>query len=632
MKAKSITALTLALFVTVTTCFSLSTSAEEEITVPVTYDPISILNTAAGNYGIGGSSFTAGSTGTAVFNDVFSLKAEGTQTLTPDSTELTEVAVVDVTYNNTIQFRSDALTAPRAWVEIFEYESGKPATRALWWSCGETWYYQSPVLVFTAPVSGKYDISANEGFTKVKMTPSAVRDCVPAYKDSKVTFEIMKGETVLGSAAVSVSDSEKDFPNVTGVELVAGETIAFRVTAPAEFANGCWYGTNIEAVPMITLTEINKANVAPTLSVSPADTVTLVDQAVTLNLDAKDPNGDKITVTQSVEAAHGKVTVDLDAGTATYTPDKGYVGDDTFTLKANDGELDSEALTIHIKVCKSISAAVADIKANMEYFYEEPQGLDWLDIDQTLCNWQWQVAYDGLLGTNAQGWRVAEMAMWNQWGIALAHTDSPSMHITENDQLLLNCDKPFGLNAKGGLTFVAPEDGLYLLTHTDVMETLGLDEWRVNTPDQVPAGDRYTTPVYVSITKDNKIVWPANGQPLKLDPNDPENISVDFPDVETAMKKGDSLRIVVEMDDTCKSWMNRIFCDPVVYNIGNYDAAKDLNVVGGETGDNTEDNGDSGNEENQDKPNPGTGFVFPISMIAMGAMSLAAAVATKKRK
>ncbi|MBQ5840564.1 MAG: hypothetical protein IIW40_01265 [Clostridia bacterium] len=175
-------------------------------------------------------------------------------------------------------------------------------------------------------------------------------------------------------------------------------------------------------------------------------------------------------------------------------------------------------------------------------------------------------------------------------------------------------------------------------------------------PDSVAAGDRYTTPVYVSITKDNKIVWPTDGKALKLDPNDKENFRVDFPEVVTAMKKGDSLRIVVEMDDECTGWMNRVWCDPVVYNVGAYDAAKDLNPNGSEEkkdeedqdrddngsigGDNSGDATIGGNTDDADKPvkgdetpeSPATGHGFPVALAVLGAMSAAAVVFTKKQK
>jgi len=660
--------ISIALLMMVTTCFSFSAMAEEETTTAVVYDPVASLNTAAGDLGIGGANHVNGTVGTITYDSVFSLAgADTTEWKHPDQNiDLNKMKVESDAWNNALcfypadyQYDGTTYSMTNGYIKILEYTKDDPASRALWWACGEDWYCQKVMLTFTAPESGKYDIGASSNFPNVTLTNNALGGISDANADKEITLAIKKGDEVLASVGVSKNATSKAFPALSDVELSAGETITFCVSAPAEL-RATWWGTVIEAVPVVTLKEIDKANVAPTLTVEKTDVATLIDNAVTLKLTAFDANSDAITVSQTVEAANGNVTVDLTAGTLSYTPKAGFVGEDTFALKATDGELESEIVTVKVGVYKGISAAVAAIKANMAYFYEKPQGGDWLDIDQTICDWQWQVAYDGLLGTNEQGWRVGEMAMYNQWGITLAHTDSPAMNITEHDILLLNCDKPIGLNAKGGLTYVAPEDGLYKLTHTDVMATIGLDEWRVLNPESVWEGDRYTTPVYVSITKDNKIVWPADGKPLKLDPNDKENFRVEFPEVITAMKKGDSLRIVVEMDDECKSWMNRVWCDPVVYNVGDYDAAKDLNPSdagdnnqpgddndqpGGDNnqpgGDNNQPGGDSdqpaddNDNESTDKEEnvivPDTGDAFPIAMMVLFALFTVALAFTAKK-
>lgn len=575
MKARAPLALFLSVLMAAFTGFSLHAAAtdEELPALPITYDSLAALSEAAGEYAIGGSGFVKDAVGEADFSGPYAVLAQKSETKI-ETEKLSSVVVVDTEYNNRVRFKG---TQERAWIDIFEYTKGDETSRALWWTCGESWYNMIPILQFTAPESGTYDIGANEYFPNIGMTDSAIRDCAQEYKDSKVTFQVLKnGKEVLSSCTFSVNDPEKEFPAVEDVELMAGETIVFRATVEQAFVDACWYGTNFEAVPSITLTERLQGNVAPVLSADQSEASTLVGEAVTLAFTASDGNGDALTVTAKTEAQHGEVAIDAQAGTVTYTPDEGFAGDDSFALVANDGALDSNELLFSVSVYKSISDAIEAIKENVAYFYEEPQGSDWLDMDQSLCAWQWQVYYDGLLGLNEQGWRLAEMAIWDQWGITLAHTDAPAMNITETDQLLLNCDKPFGLNAKGALTFVAPEDGLYRLTCSDALTTLGLDKWF--TPSgEGPESDRYTTPVYVSITKDNKIVWPENGEPLKLDPTNAEALTVDFPTIETAMKQGDSLRIVVQMDENCKSWMNRVLCAPVVYGIGDYDESKDLN-------------------------------------------------------
>ena len=80
------------------------------------------------------------------------------------------------------------------------------------------------------------------------------------------------------------------------------------------------------------------------------------NQAITLNkntqqsitLTATDPNNDPLTYTVVTQPAHGTLT-----GTApnlNYNPDTDYVGDDSFTFKANDGTVDSNTATVSITV------------------------------------------------------------------------------------------------------------------------------------------------------------------------------------------------------------------------------------------------------------------------------------------
>lgn len=67
-----------------------------------------------------------------------------------------------------------------------------------------------------------------------------------------------------------------------------------------------------------------------------------------LTLNASDPDGDALTYTIVTPPAHGKLS-----GTApdlTYTPDKDYPGDDSFTYKVNDGSEDSNIATVSIDI------------------------------------------------------------------------------------------------------------------------------------------------------------------------------------------------------------------------------------------------------------------------------------------
>jgi hypothetical protein len=53
------------------------------------------------------------------------------------------------------------------------------------------------------------------------------------------------------------------------------------------------------------------------------------------------------------DVQNGTLTLNAD-GTFTYTPDAGFEGEDSFTFKANDGELDSNVATFTITVAEEV--------------------------------------------------------------------------------------------------------------------------------------------------------------------------------------------------------------------------------------------------------------------------------------
>jgi len=85
---------------------------------------------------------------------------------------------------------------------------------------------------------------------------------------------------------------------------------------------------------------------------------TTKDTPVRIQLRADDPDGDQMTCEIVKEPDHGEVSVDPSpyvgpddsSFIATYTPDTGYVGEDNFTFKANDGQADSNIAEVRITV------------------------------------------------------------------------------------------------------------------------------------------------------------------------------------------------------------------------------------------------------------------------------------------
>ncbi len=72
-----------------------------------------------------------------------------------------------------------------------------------------------------------------------------------------------------------------------------------------------------------------------------------------------DPNADPLSVTSTAGAAHGTATAHPN-GTITYTPDRGYLGDDSFTYRIGDGHGGTDTATVSVTVANGSPTAVAD--------------------------------------------------------------------------------------------------------------------------------------------------------------------------------------------------------------------------------------------------------------------------------
>lgn len=75
------------------------------------------------------------------------------------------------------------------------------------------------------------------------------------------------------------------------------------------------------------------------------------DTPAAFQLSCADPDDNTLTYSRVGFPAHGSVTVSLSTGQATYTPDTGYEGADSFTFKARDStSLESRTATIDLAV------------------------------------------------------------------------------------------------------------------------------------------------------------------------------------------------------------------------------------------------------------------------------------------
>jgi VCBS repeat-containing protein/predicted outer membrane repeat protein len=239
-----------------------------------------------------------------------------------------------------------------------------PTTGVFTWTPSEA---QGPgVYPVTVRVADNGTPSMSD-FETIEITVNEVNDAPVAVDDSYSTDE----DTPLVVDAPGVLDNDTDPENGTLTAvlnlgpahgdltfLVDGSfvytpTLDYNGTDTFTYhANDGELNSNIATVT-ITINPINDAPVAV------ADSYT-VGQDATLDVDAPgvlsndtDPEDDELTAVLDQDPQHGLLELD-ESGAFTYVPDPGYFGTDTFTYHANDGELDSNTVTVTISIVRTL--------------------------------------------------------------------------------------------------------------------------------------------------------------------------------------------------------------------------------------------------------------------------------------
>jgi VCBS repeat-containing protein len=216
------------------------------------------------------------------------------------------------------------------------------------------------------------DSKTDSNVATATITISAVNDAPVATADSYSTSE----DTVLNVTAPGVLDNvtDADGDNLTAIKVsnpshgsvTLNSNGSFTYT-PASNYNGTdsfTYKANDSkadsntATVTITISAVNDAPVAiaDTYSTS-KDTVLNVAAPGVLGNDT-DVEGSALTANKVTNPSHGTVTLNSN-GSFTYTPATGYIGTDSFTYRARDGQAYSNTVAVTITINDSNNPPVA---------------------------------------------------------------------------------------------------------------------------------------------------------------------------------------------------------------------------------------------------------------------------------
>ncbi|WP_433811988.1 Ig-like domain-containing protein [Flavobacterium johnsoniae] len=310
--------------------------------------------------------------------DEYTVAEDNTVTLTPlnNDTDVEGDTLSIVSINGTtLTGSAQVITVPNGTVNIS--------------ASGVITFTPSADFNSTTPISFPYVITDGNltATANIEITVTAVNDAPVAVKDE---YTVAEDNTVTLTPLVNDTDIEGDtlsivsingttltgsaqvitVPNGT-VNISASGVITFTPSAdfnsttpisfPYVITDGSLTATaNIE----ITVTAVNDAPVAL------KDEYT-VDEGGTLNVPAltgvlsndSDVEGDDLTAILVTGPSHGTLTLNAD-GSFTYVHDGSETTTDSFTYKANDGNLDSNTVTVKITVNPVNDAPVANDDTN----------------------------------------------------------------------------------------------------------------------------------------------------------------------------------------------------------------------------------------------------------------------------
>jgi hypothetical protein len=143
-------------------------------------------------------------------------------------------------------------------------------------------------------------------------------------------------------------------PTAFYIEPGDSEVITIRFAPTSGGAKSATFNVNSNDPdePDVTFDVSGNGNSPPVAN----DDAYIADKDTTLNVLApgvlandSDPEGDMLRAIKVTDPSHGTLTLNSD-GSFTYTPEADFCGPDTFTYKANDGDLDSNIATVTIAV------------------------------------------------------------------------------------------------------------------------------------------------------------------------------------------------------------------------------------------------------------------------------------------
>lgn len=139
-----------------------------------------------------------------------------------------------------------------------------------------------------------------------------------------------------------------------------GNSVNATITAKVIKIGSSDVTANAKSITTDPLLTNNSASITITATndnpIATADAVTTtINKPITNGINATDPNGDKLTYTVTTNPANGSVNINAETGTYVYTPNKDFIGNDSFVVTITDGNGGSTTATVNVTVIASLT-------------------------------------------------------------------------------------------------------------------------------------------------------------------------------------------------------------------------------------------------------------------------------------
>ncbi len=203
-------------------------------------------------------------------------------------------------------------------------------------------------------VEQNYLAGASFGDIPTNALPVAVNDSGTVEEDSQLTLNVLANDSDADNdnlTLVSVLPGNNGTTSIEGGQIVYTPTANFSGTDSFDYTVSDGQGGTDTATVTITVNSVNDDPVA-------VDDTATTDQDSSLLVPVlsndSDVEGDTLTVLSATAGSAGSTAIENNQ--IRYTPDAGFVGDDSFSYTVEDGNGGSATATVNITVTESTSS------------------------------------------------------------------------------------------------------------------------------------------------------------------------------------------------------------------------------------------------------------------------------------